>query len=309
MMLDINHILVVLDPEHTEQIALAKAMWLAKQVEADISLLTSVYEPYAANHSALDAETQLRLKAARIDSSKAWLANFVEDIQDQEIAVQTNVIWCPRLDEAVMMSLAEADYDLVIKGTDHHSLIDKLFPHCDWNILRHCPAPVMLVKSAKPWASNRILASIDATTHDEAHQRINENILDYAEHLADHLSTDLHLVNAVPQLALALAMVPEAPIPSDIQPSLMEEHRKACEQYAHKYSLKPQQIHIEEGETDQVVATVVEDIDADLLLVGSVGRSGLSGLLLGNSSEALVDQVLCDLLIIKERDGVAEPIQ
>lgn len=308
-MLDINHILVALDPEHTEQIALQKAIWLAKQVGADIRLLTSVYEPYAANYSALDAETQLRLKAARIDSSKAWLADYAKDIEDQSISVQTQVIWCSRLDEAVMISLTEKDYDLVIKGTDHHSLIDKLFPHCDWNILRHCPAPVLLVKSPKPWASNRILASIDATTLDETHRLINENILDYAEHLADHLSTDLHLVNAVPQLALALAMIPEAPIPSDIQPSLMEEHRAACKQYAHKYSLEAEQLHIEEGETDQVVAKVVEDIQADLLLIGSVGRSGLSGLLLGNSSETLVDQVPCDLLIIKEGDGVAEPIQ
>ena len=45
-MLDINHILVVLDSEHPEQIALDRALWLARSLEADLTLLTSTYEAY-----------------------------------------------------------------------------------------------------------------------------------------------------------------------------------------------------------------------------------------------------------------------
>src|SRR5690554_7188245 len=74
----------------------------------------------------------------------------------------------------------------------------------------------MLIKSSEPWKHNRILASIDATSTDEGHQLINDNILSYAEQLTDHFDTDLHLVNAYPLVNVAFAMVPEVTAPDHL---------------------------------------------------------------------------------------------
>jgi universal stress protein E len=303
-MLDINHLLVVLDSDHPEQIALNKALWLAGVLKADVCLLASVYEPYCGESPYLEEETKQQIRRARIEATNRWIESFVPEVEERGIKVRTEVHWNKHLHEAVIESVRTADYDLVIKGTQPHNLIDRLFTNTDWNLMRHCPAPVLLVKSPASWKQNRILAAIDATSTDKGHQRINDNILAYAEHLADHFETDLHMVNAFPQVDLAFAMVPEVTAPDDIQAYITEQHKDACEQLAKKYNINTDHVHIAEGETDIVVAETAATIAADVLVVGSIGRSGISGVFIGNTAEQLVDKIACDVLIIKPQDGV-----
>lgn len=303
-MLDINHILVVLDGEHPEQIALDKALWLAGRVDADITLLTAVYEPYAGENPSLAEETRNQIRTARMDASQRWVNSFLPELEARGLQGRTEVHWQKHLHDAVMESLRHTDFDLVIKGTAPHSLMDRIFTHTDWNLMRHSPAPVLLVKSPAPWQHNRVLASVDATSQDEGHRAINDNILQYAEHLADHFETDLHLVNAYPQISVAFAMVPEVSAPDDIQKYITEQHELACEQLARRYNIAEDHVHIAEGETLDVVSRVASETAADLLVIGSVGRSGLAGVLIGNTAEQLLDRVKCDVLVIKPQDGV-----
>jgi universal stress protein E len=303
-MLDINHILVVLDSDHPEQPAFDRALALASLVKADITILGSCYEAYCEESSSLEIETKNKIKNALINNCQLWLDSFVGEAEKQHIEISTEVHWQKNLHNAVMASMNTANFDLVIKGTKPHSIVDRIFTHSDWNLLRHCQAPVLLVKSAKPWANNRILASIDATSHDEGHRLINENILDFAEHLADHFKTDLHLVNSYPMVALAFAMVPEVTAPDDIQKYITEQHRDECEHYAEKYNINDDHIHITEGDPDDVVEIMAKEIEADLIVIGTVAREGLSGVLLGNTAERIVDRVSCDVLVIKPLDGV-----
>lgn len=301
-MLDINHILVVLDNEHLQQQALERATWLAAALDADLTLLTATHEAYCDDSSSIDLDTRQRIKEALINKSTAWIESFIED--DSELNIRTEVHWQKHLHDAVIDSMRHQDYDLVIKGTQQHSLVDRIFTHTDWNLLRHCPAPVLLVKNARPWRHNRILASIDATSSDEGHVIINDNILSYAEHLADHFETDLHLANAYPLVSVAFAMVPEVTAPDDIQKYILEQHHEACAEWARKYNINDDHVHIDEGDADDVIARFADDLEADLVVVGTVGREGLAGVLLGNTAELLVDKVDCDVLVIKPADGV-----
>lgn len=302
-MLDINHILVVLDQDHPEQIALDRALWLARSLDADLTLLTRTWDAYCEDSSTLDAETRNKVKHALLQKSEHWLDSFTAEATD--LTIRTEVHWQKHIHEAVLESLRQQDFDLVIKGTGPHNLFDRIFTHTDWNLLRHCPAPVMLVKSAQPWRHNRVLACIDATSPDKGHQLINDNILSYAEHLSDHFETDLHLVNAYPLVSVAFAMVPEVSAPDDIQHYIHEQHEDACEQWARKYNINADHIHIGEGDPENVVARVAEETEADLVVVGSIGRTGLAGVLIGNTAEQLVDKVNCDVIVIKPSDGVS----
>ena len=114
-MLDINHILVVLDKEHPEQVALDRAIWLAKSLDADLTLLTSVYEPYCESNSSLDAETRSRIKASLISKAEEWLGSFIDEAAD--LSVCTEVHWQKHLHDAVTEAINKQAYDLVIKST------------------------------------------------------------------------------------------------------------------------------------------------------------------------------------------------
>lgn len=304
-MLNINHILVALDSEHPEQPAFDRALELAKELAASITILGSCFEAYCEDDSSLEPETRNKIKNALINNRQHWLDGYAKEAEIKGIEISTEVHWQKSLDRAVLMSMNTSNFDLVIKGAkQHYGIVDRLFNHSDWNLLRHCPAPVLMVKSAKPWANNRILASIDATSFSEGHQLINDNILEFSEHLTDHLSTDLHIVNSYPMVSLAFAMVPEVTAPDDIQKYITEQHQSECERYAKKYNINTDHIHITEGDPDDVIEVIANEIEADLVVIGSVAREGFAGVLLGNTAERIINRVSCDILVIKPQDGV-----
>lgn len=302
-MLNINHILVVLDKGSNELEALQKGVWLARSVDAELTLLTNTWDSYSADNTTLDDDTRYQLKEGLISQAEKWLKSFIHDVDD--IKVNVDVRWQKHLYEAVIEATRETNYDLVLKRPNKHSLMDRIFTPVDWNLLRHCPAPFMLIKSSDPWKHNRLLASIDATSADDGHQLINDNILSFAEQLSDHFDTDLHLVNAYPLVNVAFAMVPEVTAPDDLHQYVQEQHEEACGKWADKYNISRDKVHVSEGAPEIVVSDLSKNLETDVVIIGSVGRTGLSGVLIGNTAELLLDKVECDILVIKQTDGVS----
>ena len=303
-MLDINHILVVLDPNDDEQHGLTRAAWLAHALEADITLLTHAWDSFGDKASQLADTTSTSIRDALIQRSQDWLDSYIDTEQLAELHVQTEVHWQKHLHDAAVESARATEFDLVVKSTHPHAFIDRIFSHSDWHLMRQCPAPVLMVKSANQWKHNRILACIDATSSDTGHNLINDNILSFAEHLADHFETDLHIANAYPMVAVALAMIPEVTPPDDIQKYVTEQHKEATRKWARKFNVHDDHTHLAEGDAEAVIPDLAQEIEADLIVVGTIGRDGLSGVLIGNTAEALLDKVSGDVLVIKPNDGV-----
>jgi len=307
-MLDINHILVVLDQNDSEQPGFDRATWLAKALNADLTLLTTAWDSFGDSASQLADTTASSIREALIRRADTWVSSFIDDPACEGLSVSTEVHWQKHLHDAAIESARNNDYDLVIKSTYKHGLVERLFSHTDWNLMRHCPAPVLMVKTPQPWNHNRILASIDATSEDTGHALINDNILSYAEHLADHFDTDLHIANAYPMVAVAFAMIPEVTPPDDIQDYVTNQHKDATARWAGKFNVEDDHVHMAEGDAEEVIPDIAAEISADLVVVGTVGRDGLSGVLIGNTAESLVDKLTCDVLVIKPQDGVAPDV-
>ena len=67
-------------------------------------------------------------------------------------------------------------------------------------------------------------------------------------------------------------------------------------------------VHVEKGEPVDVVTRLIDDQDVDLLVIGTVARSGVSGLVMGNTAERVLDAVSCGVLAVKP-PGFTSPIQ
>jgi len=61
------------------------------------------------------------------------------------------------------------------------------------------------------------------------------------------------------------------------------------------------------GDPKQIIQQQVEQLGPDLLVIGSVARTGLSGLLMGNTAEAVLNEVDCSVAIVKPA-GFKSPI-
>ena len=68
-----------------------------------------------------------------------------------------------------------------------------------------------------------------------------------------------------------------------------------------------QNIHLLEGETVAVLKRFLDDYHVDVLVMGSIARSGIPGLLIGNMAEKVLQTVKCTVLVVKP-DGFVSPV-
>ena len=60
----------------------------------------------------------------------------------------------------------------------------------------------------------------------------------------------------------------------------------------------PELVHIKQGKAADVIRDTAREVDVDLIIVGTVGRDGIKGRTVGNTSERLLDQTHSDLLVL-----------
>jgi nucleotide-binding universal stress UspA family protein len=87
--------------------------------------------------------------------------------------------------------------------------------------------------------------------------------------------------------------------------ALIDDYRSTLdENQARGFQPKLELLH---GDPTVVIPQVVRELDADVLGIGTVSRSGLGGLLIGNTAEAIVNRVDCTVVTLKP-EGFISPL-
>jgi universal stress protein E len=303
----ISSLLVILDRQHADHPALQRANDLARSTGANVHVITSVHQAACDNNVMQDMSLANNLKEALLEDTGNWLQNTVENFDDEQSNITYETYWQPHLANAAVEALSQKNYDLVLKSIQpHNHFFDRLFTPSDWNLLRHCTAPLLLVHHKESWKNNRILAAIDASSSDPKHRLLNENVLQMAEQFSGYINAETHIVNASPILDMSFSMFPESPSLEDLQEDILQQHKDAAQQYAKKYNINEENIHVCEGEPNSVIIEQARKYQTDLVIIGTVAREGISGALLGNTAESVADQLPCDVLAVKILDGVGD---
>lgn len=305
-MLAIKNILLILDQELDNQNAIKRAMQICQEQNCNLFITTYVYNHACEEGSLTDLELRHDLKALLIDESQKWAEKLIAEYY-LPADTPLSICWCDHAYQAVYDNSEDYSFDLVIKSAaKHHSILDRVMQHQDWNLLKQCPAPVLLVKNKSSWDARNILAAIDATSLDEAHKAINDHIFEYSELLNKDRLYDVHLVNSYPIMSLTLASLPDTPIPEDLQQYVTEQHVDACEVIANKFNIPEEFIHVREGEPEEVITDIAKEIDADVILIGILPEEDMQSIILGSTVEHVLDSARSDILAIKPLDGVME---
>jgi universal stress protein E len=78
-------------------------------------------------------------------------------------------------------------------------------------------------------------------------------------------------------------------------------------EHANSFDIPLGNTYVEEGLPEMVIEQTALTIDAELVILGTVGRSGISAALIGNTAEHVIDQLNCDVLALKP-DGYISPM-
>lgn len=292
-----NHILVVADPTAKQQKALARAKELVSKQAAKVTLFLSIYDFSYEMTTMLSPEERTSMKNAVIQDREAWLQQLLDEHQVQ---AQVKVIWHNRPYESIIKEVLSADYDLVIKGTHQHDVLKSvIFTPTDWHLLRKCPVSVLLVKEHAWPEQGKVLAAVSAGARDEAHGQLNAEIIKHASAMSQVLNAQTHLINAYPPTPMNIAVeIPEFD-PGEYNSNLKRHHQQAVAELADEFALSENNLHIFEGMPEDVIPRAAKELDAELLVMGTIGRSGISAALIGNTAEHVIDNINCDLLALK----------
>jgi universal stress protein E len=306
-MIKYRNILVVIDPSLDDQAALARAIYLAKREgKATIKALLTIYDFSYEMSSMLSGEEREAMRSGVIEERTKWLEELLKPYLDPAVKIEAKVLWHNRSYEAIIGEVLDFGHDLIVKSTQHHPKLQSvIFTPTDWHLLRKSPCPVLMVKEREWLAKGTIVAAIHAGAEDDMHLQLNRRITEDSLDLCQLLDSSLHLVAAYPAAPVNIAIELPDFDPQIYNTSVREHHEKMLTAHAANYNIAPSFLHVEEGLPDDTIPEIARKLDADLVVLGTCGRSGLSAALIGNTAEHVIDQLDCDLLALKPVDFVS----
>ena len=270
----IRSILVVLDPEHAHSRALTRAKLIAGVTGARLHLLMCDKRH---DHSALLSVLCRQLHDDGYDN------------------VSHEEAWRDSLHDTIIYVQQAEGCELVIKEHRPDNPLKKaLLTPGDWKLLRQCPCAVLMVKSERPWTGGRILAAVDVGNQDEDHRRLHASIIDHGHDIAALAKGELHVISAHPSPMLSAA----DPV-YQLSETIEARYRKACEAFQAEYGISEERLHVAEGPADVLIPHTEQRLDAVVTVIGTVCRTGITGALIGNTAEVVLDELKGDVLVLK----------
>ena len=318
-----KNILYVLGSESDETCALARAVQLARANQARLTALAVVDELPAGTMLRGMALTTDRLQKALVDASTCRLRELVDAVDpggriEVKVAAGTPFL-------QVIREVLRNGRDLVIKCADASGMVGRLFGSDDMHLLRKCPCPVWLCKPNAGGRYRRILATVDVEQFYPEHElqtrhALNLLLLEFAASLAQTDSAELHVVYA--WTAIGESVMRSTPLwaPDEKIDAYIASARQRQERaldalltelrtvIATRGESMPEPIrHLPKGSARSEVPELARRIDADLVILGTLGRTGVPGLFIGNTAESVLHQVDCSVLALKP-SGFVSPV-
>ena len=276
---------VIIDPESVHQVALVKALLIAKLGDCHIHAFMCVYSDLKDNPK---ATSRKNLKQDTLAQAEARLKELMEPCSTCDVPFTTELVWNSRWYEMVLHSVAKSDCDLVIKSSIPHNKVERFFNKTsDYTLMRYCSCPILFTHQSQEWRSDKILACLDLESDVPQHTRLNSVIIKNARAVAEIIGMDL-----------CIASVYKKAIDSSRFPIKIGASNAIDKELAKLYGVDPGSIYLRQGAAVETLVEICQEIDPSILLMGSIARTGISGKLIGNTAEKLIDAVDADVLTV-----------
>lgn len=302
-----NNILVIIEPKRDQQLALERAIQIARfNPKVTITALRLIYNftneirflgkktEHDTHH---DAEEATR---AELDRQIAETLALHPEVKDLGIKIVPKIKWVSDLADGMLEETNSGLYDLLIKGANHHGILDSIIftPH-DWFLLRHAIIPVLIAKEHAWDESNSIVVAVDFTSSEK--QMMNVLLLREAQLVATITKSHIHLVNSAPVIMPTVMLEVPNYAPELYAESILAEHKRRIIEFARMHNIPENHCHIAEGMPDDVLPKLCQKLHANTVFIGSIGRSGVGAALVGNTCEEIVDFINADLFVLNRK--------
>jgi len=220
----------------------------------------------------------------------------------------------------VIRAVLRKHHDLVIKPAENPDFVKQVFGSDDMHLLRKCPCPVWLMKLPEKEKYDHIMAAVDFNPLDpDAEERkLNIDILEMAASMAASDNASLHLIHAWEAYAETAMRVYADASDKQIATHVNSQyliHQKGlfglwefATERMERVALPAPDYHLPRGPAKKEIARLAKELRVDLIVMGTIARTGIPGFFIGNTAEAILNQVSCSVLAVKP-SGFKTPVR
>ncbi|WP_294347260.1 universal stress protein [Prosthecochloris sp.] len=307
-----NSILYVTNGIFDETIGLKQALQLAMSNNGTLDILL-VYPALQKAQKAY-SETYSKYLEEQLDLVLEKTGEALNlDNDEVPVRIMSNEVVIPPAIEVIRHVLREG-YDLVIKEAETREH-EKGFGAMDMTLLRKCPSTVWLARPVLHEKEHfRFAVAIEAESRDPSEKALSVRLLELSRSVADKFSGSLSILSCWNyEYEQFLRYKAWANISE-------EEHEKNIKEADSDHSTllnglieeagigSNHEVFRMRGWPDTLIPEFVEREHVDILVMGTVARTGILGFLIGNTAENIVNTMNCSLLALKP-SGFVSPVK
>lgn len=305
-----RRILVASDFSDSSATAIRQAIWLTRRCGLSVSFAHCLEHLRRAAHSLtfkakidlLSAEGDLFQREIRQESDRK-LKQQIHDAGADDLPVSIETL----LGEPVVElthAIQQEGYDLLIVGSHGHSgWKELLVGSTARKLIRKCPADVWVVRQDAPVPPRVILAATDFS--DVSRKAVIKGI-----QIAERTGAVLHLLHVIDSGDVPDDLLARISDSMSLRQAINEEAARRLQDFTSGLPSGASRMHshISYGVPWKEILLFVQKHSVDLVCTGTVGRSGVKGLLLGSTAEKVLETCHCSVLTTKP-DGFVSPIE
>jgi universal stress protein E len=301
-----THIMVALaDPTARPGPLLARASEIASRSGARVTIFHSLYSPFLSGQQYYSQDELQAAIAAAVEMRKDELERLAVPLRSSGIDVHVRVRWDYPPHESIVREVLREKIGLLLVGTHRHTRVARLvLTNTDWQLIRSCPCPVLLVKGAQPYDNAPVIVSVDPLHSNAKPEGLDARLLEAGRDFAKMFGSPVHAAHfhsfGVPMMAGF--MVDATPIPRQISEEYVEEVHAAFTALVKPLALPRSRQHIRAGIPIEELPHLTREIGAGVVVMGAVSRSAVKRLFIGSTAENVIDALPCDVLVIKPAD-------
>ena len=297
----IRRILVgVRDLEARALPAVRKGAALAEAFGAELVLFHAMSVPVTALPSVYRAGGLRSFERDLRRAQEDRLERIAKPLREDKLDVRVVADWDYPVHEALVRQARRLKADLVVAHAHAGLRLAPWLLHLtDWELLRNCPEPVLIVKSNRAWQRPRVLTAIDPVHAFARHAGLDDEILKAGAQLATALKGTLHAMHAyVPELnPQAVGVSPQ--VIARVARNSEARARLAFERALRGCRIPPTRRHWRWGPPTDAIPRAARGLRAQVVVMGAVSRSGLRRIVIGNTAERILGDLACDVLVVK----------
>jgi nucleotide-binding universal stress UspA family protein len=305
-MISVTSILVDIDAVAADHPALKQAIELGARCGARLKIVDVLpWVPAGVRHF-VTADVEKELLDHRRGRLKAIAAGV------QKVPVTTELLR-GRPGTALIQEVLQSGHDLVVRSHGRDlAETPRSFGAVDMELLRQCPCSVWLIgrhiPSDRPW---RLLAAIHANPSDPGEQVLNRTILEWGLALKVLGGAQLTLLQAWTPYGASLL---RSRMSSEEFAEFIEAERHAEDEALSgllepfKDRLTDVAVELVPGEPEDAIGRFVESHGIDVVVMGTVARTGIAGLVMGNTAERVLQRLRGSVLAVKP-PGFESPVK